>query len=104
MAVVVSIGTTASRCCLSGPEQAQVALLADMISVCQQVMLKGHVVGHMLPALTYASGEGLNQPLTLLSRLVLAGPAHAQQYLQAHGLEAPILNRFAVAHDCMIAS
>ncbi|KAL0040863.1 hypothetical protein WJX79_007871 [Trebouxia sp. C0005] len=64
-----------------------------LIKEVQEVMLKGHVVGHMLPALTYASGEGLNQPLTLLSRLVLAGPAHAQQYLQAHGLEAPILNR-----------
>ncbi|DBB07857.1 TPA: hypothetical protein ACH3X3_009258 [Trebouxia sp. C0006] len=64
-----------------------------LVKEVQEVMLKGRVVGHMLPALTYASGEGLNQPLTLLSRLVLAGPAHAQQYLQAHGLEAPILNR-----------
>ena len=63
------------------------------ISVCQQVMLKGRVVSQMLPSLSHASGEGLIQPLTLISRLVLASPAFAQQYLQAHGLEAPILNR-----------
>lgn len=65
-------------------------------------MIQGRVVGHMLPSLCFAAGEGLNQPLTLLSRLVLAGPAHAQQYLQAHGLEAPILNRSAGTFDPLV--
>ena len=59
----------------------------------QQVMLKARVVSQMLPSLTYASGDSLIQPLTLVSRLVLASSAFAQQYLQAHGLDAPILNR-----------
>lgn len=68
---------------------------------CEQVMLKGRVVAHMLPSLCYASGEGLTQPLTLISRLVLASPAFAQQYLQAHGLEAPILNRSPAAYMCI---
>lgn len=58
-------------------------------------MLRGRVVAQMLPSLCYASGEGLTQPLTLISRLVLASPSFAQQYLQAKGLEAPILNRYS---------
>lgn len=58
-----------------------------------QVMMRGRVVAHMLPSLSYASKEGLTQPLTLISRLVLASPTFAQQYLQAQGLEAPTLNR-----------
>lgn len=56
-------------------------------------MMRGRVVANMLPSLSYASGGGLTQPLTLISRLVLASPSFAQQYLQAHGLEAPILHR-----------
>lgn len=65
--------------------------------LCQQVMLKGRVVANMMPSLCYASGEGLTQPLTVISRLVLVSPAFAQQFLQAHGLEAPILNRSPTA-------
>ena len=61
-------------------------------------MLRAHVVAHILPSLSYASGEGLTQPLALISRLVLASPAFAQQYLQAQGLEAPILNKSVTIH------
>lgn len=56
-------------------------------------MLAERVVAEVLASLDHASGDGMTAPLTLISRLVLASPSFAQQYLQADGLAAHTLRR-----------
>lgn len=56
-------------------------------------MLQEQVVAAVLSSLEHASGDSMTAPLTLISRLVLASPSFAQQYLQAHGLAARTLER-----------
>lgn len=58
-----------------------------------QVMLQERVIAEVLSSIDHVSGASMTAPLTLISRLVLASPAFAQQYLQADGLAAHTLKR-----------